>query len=215
MSKKIIVFGATGATGKRVVSQALDRGHGVTAFVRDPARLTISHPGLSVVQGDLADAESIDAALAQGGDAVISTLGLFSLKPTTIVSEGTARIIGAMQRHGVQRLLVVSSIGVGDSAGHGNFLVRMIQRTSLKQVLADKERQEAAIRESDLDWTVLRPPRLVDNPEIRKDQILWQAEQPTEKVSWATSTGSVANMLLDALENDRYLREAVNFSDPK
>jgi len=215
VDQKLIVFGATGATGQQIVRQALERGYAVTAFVRDPGKLNFSHPRLTLVTGDLADAEKIDSVITQGGDAVISALGIYSRKPTTELSDGTQKIVSAMQRHGLRRILVVSSIGVGDSAGHGNFIVRLIQKTTLKHVLADKERQEQALRDSNLEWTVLRPPRLIRRPDTREDLLIWKAEQPRSGIKWSSNTGSVAHLLLNAFANNLYVREAINFADPK
>jgi putative NADH-flavin reductase len=215
LGRKLIVFGATGATGQQLVQQALAGGYAVTAFVRDPGKLIARHANLRIMQGDLADTESIDAALAQGGDAVMLALGMYSSRPTTELSEGTRKIISAMQRHGIPRLLAVSSLGVGNSAGHGNFIVRLIQKTTLKHVLADKERQEQAIRDSGLDWTVVRPPRLMNKAEICEELLVWRDNPPGSGVKWETSTASVAHLLLEAFAGQRYIREAINIADPK
>ena len=215
MGQKLIVFGATGATGQQLVQQALERGFAVTAFVRDPEKLTARHANLRIIRGDISDTESIDAALAQGGDAVMLALGMFSSRPTTELSEGTRKIISAMQRHGIPRLLAVSSLGVGDSVGHGNFIVRLIQKTTLKHVLADKERQEKVIFDSGLDWTVVRPPRLMNKPEICEELLIWRETPPGSGVKWETSTASVAHLLLEAFAGQRYIGEAINIADPK
>ncbi len=156
--RRIMVFGATGKTGTQIVRQALEAGHNVTAFVRNPTRLAISDPKLRVVTGDVLDAASVERGFAGGCDAVISALGVFHREPRTELSRGTANVICAMQQHGIRRLVVVSSLGAGDSKGQGSLLARVLQSFLLKHVLADKDRQEAEIMASGLDWTILRPP---------------------------------------------------------
>jgi len=213
---KILIFGATGKTGLRFVDQALARGHDVTAFVRDPAKLAVSNERLKAVQGDVLDAQSVDSVFSESFDAVISALGIFHREERTELSEGTQNIIQAMAKHDCGRFAVVSSLGVGDSAGQGNFLARNLQKILLKYVLADKERQEAIIEASDLDWTIARPPQLTDSDAICKDLIVWQGPTPKgRKLSWKTSRASVADFLIDALEQEKYKRQAINISEPK
>jgi putative NADH-flavin reductase len=213
---RLIIFGATGNTGLQFVTQALERGHEVTAFVRDPARLDITHEHLSVVQGDIKDKESIERALANPVDAVVCALGIFNFSPSSELSDGTKRLIDVMEKRGVRRLAVVTSLGVGDSKGQGNFVARCFQKLSLRQVLADKERQESHIRNSSLQWTIARPARLTDGAGVRHDLVQWQGPTPKNvKFSWAVSRASVAGFLLDALENGTHFGQAISLSDPR
>jgi len=214
LSKKIIVFGATGKLGLQILRQALDANLDVTAFVRDPARLTIQDPKLRVVTGDTLDAGSVERGMAGGFDAVVSALGVFHREPRTELSDGTANIISAMQKHGVPRLVVVSSVGAGDSRGQGNLLARGLQSLLLKHVLADKDRQEALVTASGLEWTILRPPQLTDEPTARGDLVAWSGPPPRQKKTWKTSRASVARAALEAVSAGKYLRQAVNISDP-
>lgn len=213
---KLIIFGATGKTGLQFVTQALERGHDVTAFVRDSAKLNITHQRLTAVLGDIQDAGSIDRALDAGFDAVISALGIFHREPRTDLSDGTKNLIAAMESKGIQRLAVVSSLGAGDSKGQGNFVARNLQKLLLKHVLADKDRQEEAIQGSSLQWTIARPPQLTDDTRIRTDLIEWQGALPAgARPTWKISRASVAAFLLDAVEKQRHIGAAVNISDPK
>ena len=213
---RLLIFGATGNTGQCFVRQALDRGHDVTAFVRDPAGLGISHERLNTVTGNILDATSVDAAVADSFDAVISALGIFHREDKTDLSEGTRNVIAAMDKHGCRRLLVVSSLGAGDSAGQGNLLARGLQRFLLNYVLIDKTRQEALIEASALDYTIARPPQLTDAEAICRDVVVWQGPAPTDrKLSWKTSRATVANFLLDALDESSYLKQVVNISEPR
>jgi putative NADH-flavin reductase len=116
---KIIVFGATGKTGRQVVQQALDAGHDVTAFVRDPARLQLDDPRLRVAAGQVTVGQAAVTAAVDGHDAVISALGssqtLRGMRSPMIMSQATPVIIQAMTETGVDRLVFLSSLGVGDS----------------------------------------------------------------------------------------------------
>jgi len=213
---QLTIFGATGKTGMRLVQQALDAGHAVRAFVRDPAKLSISHDKLQAVQGDILDAASVDAALSQPADAVLSALGIFHREPKTDLSDGTANVISAMQKHGIKRLGVVSSLGAGDSAGQGNFLARNLQKFLLSHVLADKERQEQLIMSSGLDWTIVRPPQLTDDDRICEKVVAWVGPTPKgARLTWKTSRATVAGFLLKAVAQGSHIGEAVNISEPK
>jgi len=212
-----LVFGATGRTGKQFVRQALRREHHVTACVRDPEKLDIAHEYLSVVQGDMLKPASLQRAFLSGGfDAVMLSVGVYHRKPMTLVSDGTQNIIAAMQVSGISRIGVVTSLGCGDSAGQGNFAARLFQRLSLPQVLADKERQEQALMSTDLDWTIVRPPRLLSKEDIRDDLVVWRGPTPASpKLSWTCNRANVAHLLLQSLEQGSNSRQALTISDPK
>ena len=114
---RILVIGATGGSGREIVKQALERGHDVVALARNPSKVKVQHERLRVVQGDVMDAASVDAAM-EGCDAVVCALGHKRwLGPSKILSEGTRNIVRAMEKHGVKRLVVESALGIGDSFG--------------------------------------------------------------------------------------------------
>lgn len=111
---KLIVFGATGSTGLETVKQALDQGYEVTAFVRDPSKMTMGNDHLQLVTGDVLDLPVVSTAV-QGQEAVICSLGSRDLGKTTVRSAGTANIIQAMDENAAQRLIVVSAMGTAES----------------------------------------------------------------------------------------------------
>lgn len=181
---KLTIFGATGGTGTHLVEQALSAGHEVTAVVRDPARLHVTDqaqvtvgagaPGqaggsagrLRVVPADVMDPAAIAGAVADAG-AVICALGPHGAGPTTVIRDGHRSIIAAMQRAGARRLLSVSgSIAADEGEGPTmRYLVKPLARaTFLRNVCADMRAAEAEVRASGLDWTIFRPPRLLDRP---------------------------------------------------
>lgn len=162
---KLTIFGATGKTGLLLCDLAVRAGHEVTAYVRDPAKLAQRAGDVTVVEGSLEDETAIRAAV-EGRDAVISALGTFDRKPNTVLSEGTRRIIEAMQAAHVARLVAITSLGCGDSRAQvNNWIMRLVIKTIAKEIWADKDRQEKVIRASRLDYLVVRPGGLTDKPQ--------------------------------------------------
>ena len=167
----VVVFGATGSTGRLVVESALSAGHVVTAFVRDIKRMPLTHPNLKIVKGDAMDPASVASAV-QGTDAIICTLGAIPQAKgdrgrrqpgVPVCSVGTRNILAAMPR-GRGRLIVESSVSVGESYRTGSFGAGFLVKLALREVMADKEKQEAAVRKSDCDWTIVRPATLTFKP---------------------------------------------------
>lgn len=206
-STRLLIVGATGGTGRELVAQALERGYAVTALVRDPSRLTISHPQLTVVRGDVLDEGSVDAAM-RGQEAVVSALGHKRyLTPTRILSDGSRNILRAMEAHGVARFVCETSLGIGDSAGRlGLYYTFFTIPVVLPFYFWDKTRQERIIAASDREWIIVRP-GVLTNAEKRGryrhgltvGSFLW-----TVRISRA----DVADFMLDQLESDAYLRTA-------
>jgi putative NADH-flavin reductase len=160
---KLTIFGATGGTGICITEQALSAGHEVTVVVRDPARLSISpHSRLHVVIADVMDPDAITPAVA-GADAVLTAVGPRGAGPTTVIQDSVGSIIAAMQKSGVRRLLALSGSIVADE-GESFYLRYLIKplarRTFLRHVCADMRAAETEVAASELDWTILRPPRL-------------------------------------------------------
>lgn len=160
---KVAVFGASGGTGRLLCEGALEHGHEVTAFVRDPDKLGIEHERLRVVRGDVTDASAVDGAVA-GQEAVASVLGPAGQNTGDPSSaEGTRNIVASMEKHGVPRFICTSIWGVADSEQYAPFFFRKVLLPLLfKKTFAVKEQIEETVRASDLDWVLPRPMRLVD-----------------------------------------------------
>ena len=168
---KLLVFGATGGTGREVVKQALESGYKVTAFVRDPARMPVTDERLTLITGDVFDPASVEQAV-QGNDIVVCALGAGSdLKKTTVRTTGTKNIIRGMESHGVKRLFVVTAMGTGESWNDLSLLNKFFYAALLKNSRADHEAQEAAVKESGLDWTIIRPSGLTNDPRTGTYQV--------------------------------------------
>lgn len=163
--RNILVLGATGGTGRHIVAQALEQGHAVTALVRSPDKAR-DLAGARLVTGDARDEAALRAAVT-GQDAVVSALGTPAspFREMTLLSTATRMLLAAMQVERVSRLVAITGIGAGDSRGHGGFLFdRLIFPLLLRHVYADKDRQEALVQNSGLDWTLVRPAILNDKP---------------------------------------------------
>ena len=200
---KVLIIGATGATGQILMREALEQGHEVTALARDPSAMAPEDPHLRVLQGNALDASSVEAAVT-GQDAVLSALGTRSARPTTLFSESTHNVISAMNKHGVRRLICITGIGAGDSKGHVGFLYdRIMLPFVVKNVYEDKTRQEEAIKQSDLDWVIVRPARLIDEPAKGEYSVFLRGSYTATKISRA----DVAAFMLAQLTDDTYVRK--------
>jgi putative NADH-flavin reductase len=205
-SRKILVLGATGGTGRLLVEQAVARGWEVTALVRSPEK-GASLSGARLLIGDALDGAALHRALA-GQDAVISALGTPASphKLVTLLSSATQELVEAMKEENVSRLVAITGIGAGDSRGHGGFLFdKLIFPLILRNVYADKDRQEAILRESGLDWTIVRPSVLNDKPARGAPRAL---EDLSNFHGGTIARADVARFVLDQLTDSTWLHRA-------
>lgn len=206
---KIVVFGATGKTGIELVKQALEQGHVVTAFVRDPARLAIENENLTFVGGDVFDPVSVAQAI-KDQDAVVCVLGAGSdLKKTTVRTTGTINIISSMQTNNVKRIMVVTAMGVGESWDDLSLFNKFFFATLLKSSRDDHETQEVAVKESGLDWTIIRPSGLTDTPRTGVYEVGEKIPATTSKIARA----DVADLIIKELEQNVLIGKAVTITN--
>lgn len=162
---KLAVFGASGGTGRLVVTQALSAGHDVVAVVRRPETVALTDERLTVRKGDVLDADSL-VGTVDGTEAVISALGVGTQRePTTLYSEGVANIVAAMHAAGLSRLIAISAAPAGPWEAAGvlqRFILFPILQRLFGATYDDMRRMEKFLTDSDVDWTVFRPPRLLD-----------------------------------------------------
>ncbi|AZO09102.1 SDR family oxidoreductase [Mesorhizobium sp. M3A.F.Ca.ET.080.04.2.1] len=205
----LLIFGASGATGRALVAAALAQGHRVRAFVRTPGKLAFSHERLNIVVGNVADRHAVESAIA-GHDAVFSCLGVgVPLKHDPDVIAGVGHIVDAMRRTGPSRLIYQSFLGVRESRTQlGPLLGGIIVPLMLRHEVADHEAKEGLIARSGLDWTIVRPPKLGNGPasgqfrhgnDIRATSLL-----PT------LSRADVAAFMLAQVSDTTYSRKAVS-----
>ncbi|MEM7064172.1 MAG: SDR family oxidoreductase [Cyanobacteria bacterium P01_B01_bin.77] len=206
---KLLIFGATGSIGRQVVEQALEQGHTVTAFARNPANLDIQHTNLNLFQGDVLDLSSVEQAV-RGQDAVVCVLGSGKKLTGTIRSEGTKHIIQAMEQAGVRRLICQSTLGTGDSWSNLNFYWKYVMfGFILRQVFADHERQERYVRQSHLDWTIVRPSAFIEGARTGQYR---HGFPSNDKSQLKITRADVADFILKQLITDVYLGKMPSLS---
>jgi putative NADH-flavin reductase len=210
--QKIIVFGASGGTGRAVVKQAIENGFEVTAVLRNPEVSDFQHPRLKIVKGNVLVPSSFENEIL-GKDAVISCLGTGkNLKTTTVYSQGTENIINSMRKANVHRVLNVSAGGVEATKEMG-FLIRsmtsLVLQRILKNLYADMLLMERALERSDLNWTILRPARLTDDPLTKKYRTAIDGHL---RKPWSISRADVAHYLLAAVNEQKTFRSKVEIA---
>ncbi|MFF4628987.1 NAD(P)-dependent oxidoreductase [Streptomyces griseorubiginosus] len=206
---RIAVFGANGPTGRHLTDQALAAGHEVVAVTRRPGSLT-PRPGLTVALADATDPAAVDAAIG-GTDAVLSALGArFSKETITLYSASATAITGAMSRHGIKRLLAVSS-SIADpnwrpTGAHffNHVLDPLVNRRLGRTLHEDMRRMEAVIRRTDLDWTLVRPSGLFEHPHVTD----YHARE-TSADGVFTARADLAASMLRELEEGQYIHTAM------
>lgn len=200
----VLVFGASGATGREVVEQTLDRGHSVRAFVRDPGKLRNQRAKLTLMVGDVTDQAAVEHVV-RDSDVVVSTLGSGnSLDAHPDLIDGVRNIVRAMEQAGVRRLVYLSMLGVAGSDRQLGFVDRYIVLPFLlRNVMNDHARKEALIQQSALDWVIVRPPRLTNGPYTGRYR---SGEAVAEKTLLASiSRADVADFMLKQFSDNRYV----------
>jgi putative NADH-flavin reductase len=204
---RVVIFGASGATGRWLIAQALGRGHSVTAFVRDPSRLDGLPSEVRVAQGDVADAKSVARSLV-GQDGVLCALGAATpLRRDATLVEGVRHIVRAMEEHRVPRLVYLSFLGVAEGRRQLSTLGRyLVAPLLMRNVVADHEAKESVIQATTLDWIIVRPPRLTDGPRrgVYRAGLSIRARSIVPRISRA----DLADFILRQLVEDTYLHRA-------
>jgi putative NADH-flavin reductase len=202
---RIYIIGGTGKTGCELIRQALEQGHTVTALVRNPNKLKITNPNLSVIKGNVLDLKSFDSSI-KGHDAVLSALGhkRFIIK-TSILSEGTKNIISAMQNQNVKRLICITSLGINDSRFKlGLYYTLFTIPFILLFYFLDKSKQEKIIYKSNLDWTIIRPGQLTNGKKKLKYKHGLNAGNYI--ITKMISRADVADFMIRQLTDKTYIR---------
>ncbi len=191
----VTVFGAGGRTGRRVVSEALARGHTVTAVVRRPPDPPLD-PGAATVTGDARDPEAVETAL-RGADAILSAMGPAGEDPGTVYSEAIASLVSAMESAGPRRLVITANARVFDD------------RTLTGQyagVSEEHRRALATLRASGLAWTVVATPLLTDEAPARTYEAAIDATGDGGDID----RSDFARAVVDALDHDAWVGHAVD-----
>lgn len=199
---RVIVFGPTGGTGRLLIEKAIGAGHTVTAFTRSMSAIA-QGPGLSVVIGNVLDASAVEAAVADQ-DAVLSALGGRPWRRTPICRPAISNITAAMTKHRLQRIVVISTLGAGETRGDvGWFVGNVIFRFVLHNEVADKEAMERHLAATSLDWTVVRVGTLTNGAARRTFRA---ADDRTIRGMGKIARSDVASFMIDQLESSTWLR---------
>lgn len=202
----VLIVGSTGRTGAHLLRQALEQGHQVTALARNPDRIENKPAGVRYVKGDILSPATLDAA-TQGQQAVLAAVASRSLReamaPSTLFTDGAKNLLAAMERKGVSRFVFVTSGGVErDDPGHNLFL-RWIFLPLFHNLYDDARAAETAIRQSSLEWTIVRGPLLVDGPLTGRYRVSPRFMPPQgSKISRA----DLAHFMLAQLSDRQHLR---------
>jgi putative NADH-flavin reductase len=204
---KITIFGATGKVGRHLVDQALERGDRVTAFVRDPSKLTTQrHERLKVVQGNVQNPKDVEQAVA-GTDAVLSALGQTKTSSKDVLTEGIKNIVAAMNKHGVRRLVSLTGAGVRDPKDQPKLVDRVIGsllKLLQRDLLEDAVGAARVIQESDLDWVIVRAPVLNEAEKKGEYRVGYVGKESGTRLSRA----DLAGFMLEQTTEDTYLHQA-------
>ena len=207
---KLIVFGASGSVGIQLVNQALQQGHDVTAFTRNPEKLKrLSLPNLSIFKGNILDSKDVENAI-HNHDAVLCSIG--DGNKGKVRAAGTKNIITAMQTQSIRRLICQTTLGLGDSRGNLNFAWKYIFfGLLLKKAFQDHQLQEQYLIDSSLDFTIVRPSAFTDGEITRNYNIGFDGKY--KKLTLKISRADVADFMLQQLGRNEYLKSTVSISN--
>ncbi|MEM8608092.1 MAG: NAD(P)-binding oxidoreductase [Myxococcota bacterium] len=217
-TQKVLVVGASGGTGRATLEALVAEGHRVTAFSRGAESIQDLPEGVRPMNGDATRLEDVERAVA-GHDAVVVTLGITenplrvrlfgaARTPMDVRSEGTRNVVTAMVKHGVRRLVVQSSYGVGETRNGLRWIDRLVFMALLKPQMDDTEVQEGIVRESGVDWVLAQPVHLTDDD----DDDAPFASVDGEVQRWKVSRKGVGRFLAIATQGTDYVRQSVALS---
>lgn len=202
---KLVIFGASRGVGINVVEQALQAGHVVTAFVRSPETFKLQHANLTVFKGDAMDASAVEQAIA-GQEAVISALGPTRPPVPHMMETSAKNIVAGMKKHGVTRLVSTTGAGVRQPEDQPKFIdhfIGFLLNLLAKDVVLDSAANVRVIQSSDLDWTVIRYPRLMDGERKGTYRVGYVSKDSGTQITRADG----ADFVLKELVEKKWLRK--------
>ncbi len=203
---KVLVLGSTGGTGQEIVKQLLEQNFEVTALARDPSKLTVKHPLLTVIKGNVLDKICL-AQSVENKDVVLSALGVGkSLKSKNLISNAVNLLIPVMTDAKVSRLIFLSAIGVGETFNQSGFIQKLIFRFILSNLYADKAKAELVIKKSNLEWTLVYPVLLTNSPWTGKYKV---GEHMEMKGVPKIPRADVADFMIKLIKDDSYIKKSL------
>jgi len=203
--KTLALFGITGRTGLPLAEMLLQAGYKVKALARNPDKLTLQHPNLTVVRGDVLQYEDVRRTV-EGTDAVVSVIGPTKDSPPLMQTNGTRNIIKAMEAGGIRRIISMTGGGVPaapDQPKTPDKLIRLIMRLVAKKVLEDGTQHAEVLKGSRLDWTIVRGPRLTNGPLTHKYRVGWVGVN----ASTSASRKDIAHFITQELQEGKFVRQ--------
>ncbi len=204
---KILIIGASRGVGKALLESSISRGFDVTVLARYPEKINSAGPQVCIIEGDVLNKDDLREAI-EGQDAVCSCIGVpITFKPVTLFSGAAANIVEIMKNSKDQKFIAVTGIGAGDSKGHGGFLYdRLFKPIFLSTIYQDKDREEAIIRSSGLDWLIVRPAGLTNGPQTGNYKVIDNLEGVVSK---RISRLDVAHFMLNQIQEPSHFGKAV------
>lgn len=212
---KLLLLGATGYTGQEILKQALEKNIEITVLVRNATAILIQHSNLRIIEGNVLDNQTLRNAL-QNQDVVIQALGIGGKgdgKPNSFVSDATKLLVSEMQNTNVKRLIALSNVGAGNSISfQPKFFTKFILpyfMKWLKVIIDDKNIMEPLIMNSNLNWTIVRCPNIVEKPS--KSNIIATLDGKNLKLS--ISKVDAAKFILQQIEDTKFINQAPSISN--
>lgn len=207
----IAIIGATGKTGMSFAKQALDHGHCVTALVRSPEKVTLTHHHLRVIPGDVMNIDDVKRAVL-GQDAIFIALGTGETpKKSSIREAGTRQVMDVLQQaKETPQVVVLSSLGVGDSSKQIPFHLRWFVKLMLMFPLADHKKQEAIVTSSQVPYTILRPTSMHDIPATGHLHVTTSKDMLP--IRPAVSPDDVAQVAVAVIEGSEYQNQVITLT---
>lgn len=212
---KVTIFGATGFSGQAILADSIKQGHEVTILVRDASKIPIKHQNLTIVEGNVLNTQTV-ASVLHHQEAVIQCLGVSGKgdgKPTTFISDATKIIVDEMQNQKIKRLIAMSNVGAGNSiAFQPWFFTKIILpyfMKWLKVIIEDKNRMEPIIMNSNLDWTIVRCPNIVDKPAKGR----CNATLDGKGLKLSITLSDLSKFMVDQLKQTVFIKQAPSVSN--
>lgn len=204
--KTIALFGGTGKTGRHFLEKAIHTGHRVKALARTPEKVTLQHPNLTIIKGDVLQLETV-AQTIEDTDIVFSLFGHVKGSPPNLQTDGTRNILGAMEQYSVERIISLSGGGLPfpekDKPKLPDKVIRLIMKVAVPKVLNDAIAHAQVLKNSPSKWTIVRGPRLTDEPEKGNYRVGWVGVNASTKIGRA----DLADFLLHLVEEEKFVHE--------
>lgn len=200
--KTIALFGGSGRTGQPFITQALAKGYAVKALVRSPEKITTTHEQLTLVKGDVLKYDDVRKTVADT-DTVVSLFGHVKGSPEWLQTNGTKNIVQAMKEEKVGRIISLSGGGLPfekDEPKFADKAIRFIMKVAVPKVLNDAIEHAKVLRNSGLDWVIVRGPRLTEDPKKGDYRVGWVGVNAGTKVGRA----DLADFIIQLVEDTQY-----------